>query len=114
MTKQERIIEAMHNSANVDKVNTWNAYMEEIRGEDWIYSMSEFDDVFYNASPLDLVSSLNRSFCACDDWFCETIWGIESADDPEDWMCLEDLANEAVDGNHDFDNSEIREILNER
>ncbi len=111
MTKEERIIEALKNSTSIDQVTTWNEYQDGIRGDAYISRMEEFDELFSHLSPTDLLLNIN-TFDIRDRYFTCTIWGIDSSDDPGDWMDFEELAAEAAERNNDFYDSKIREILN--
>lgn len=103
--------------------NSWDGSLEEYR----IYSMSELDDLLYALTPSEVLNAVDKDFNLNDDYFRETIWGLESlseydvrklilensaeiietvlSDDPiyskVDWLG-DDLAESIANDNFDF------------
>jgi len=65
-------------------VDLWNARCEDLEYvDDIIYSMDEFDELFYGLSPLQLLEEVRgNNFDIRDNWFWISIYGPKSAEYP--------------------------------
>lgn len=48
-----------------NKITVWNILFEDDR----IYSMNDFDAIFYDYTPLDMMDIIQDYFCSSDDYF---------------------------------------------
>ena len=64
----------------VNELDSWNGFADGYR----CYDMSEFNDLFYGTLPLDVIDKVTSEFSTNDNYFVDTIYGIESTDFPED------------------------------
>lgn len=65
----------------VEALDGWNNFADGFR----CYSMYEFNDLFCGVEPLDVIDAVSSSnFSTSDDYFVETMYGIESTDFRED------------------------------
>ena len=60
----------------VNEVNSWNGAFDEARA----YSMDELDEILCGLSPTEVIEALGDDFNINDDFFYDTIWGLESTD----------------------------------
>lgn len=60
----------------VNEVNNWNGAFDEARA----YSMDELDEILYGLSPTEVIEALGDDFNINNDFFYDTIWGLESTD----------------------------------
>lgn len=61
----------------VDELDGWDGYADGFRG----FPMYELNDIFYGCSLTDFLDKLGRHFDHNDNYFIDTIYGIESTDD---------------------------------
>lgn len=65
----------------INELDNWNGFADGYR----CYPMYEFNDLFCGVEPLDVIDKISTSaFSTNDNYFVETIYGIESTDFPED------------------------------
>lgn len=87
MNLRERISEIVQNFTSREIVGQWNIYCEEHNYmDDWIYSMSEFDEIEAGKSPWDIARDCfyGRHFNPSDDYFWFNGYAnLESSDCPE-------------------------------
>lgn len=115
MTKKEKIIEVLENLYTEDAVGIWNNYCDEINNpDDCIFAMEDFDLVFSDSTPTEIVNSIGK-FSMNDDYFTCGIYGVESFYNIDDYDCWDpnDIANYIIRNDEDFGNDDIWEILNE-
>ena len=68
--------ESLHTEVLIT-LDSWYGYLNDDR---W-YSMSEFDDVMYGCSPMEVAEKITSDFNINDEYFRFTIYGLESSDD---------------------------------
>lgn len=61
----------------VDELDSWNGFADGYR----VYNMYELDDLFCDCKVSDFLSKIGSHFDLSDDYFADTIWGLESTDD---------------------------------
>lgn len=79
---REKTIELLNNDDDlfiemVDELDNYNGFADGFRG----YPMYELDDLFCGCSVLDFLGKITDDFCKDDDYFVDTIYGIESTSD---------------------------------
>ena len=79
-----------------------NSYME-----DYIYSMSEFDDLMSSKTPTEILECVKSDFSIYDEYFRDTMYGLESGNFIEDLMQVDfdDLAEYLIE------NGDVNDIL---
>ena len=113
-------IEMLENDGDlfVDMVNELDSYMGYADGFR-CYSMYELDDLFCDCKVSDFLDKLADDFDHTDEYFCDTIWGISSTNDIEDYYRDNTTSEEVFDGvinyyNHIyFNNSDFEELIEE-
>ena len=115
--KQRAIEEILNSLADHEIVDVNNAYQDCVNGDDYIYSMDEFDEFMEGKTPCEIARiAIYGNFNPCDMWFWFNGYGnVVSSDYPDDangWdaSCISEYA---VENDEDFGNSDIREILDE-
>ena len=94
MTRNELIMEALEDMSRSDLVCVWNEYCDaNSYYDDRIEFMDSIDDLLCGLSPSRILELANGDFTVSDDYFRETIWGLESFNHPEDHIDLDDLAD---------------------
>lgn len=63
--------------AMVNELDGWDGYADGFRG----FPMYELNDLFYGISLTDFLDKLGRHFDHTDEYFIDTIYGIESTND---------------------------------
>lgn len=121
-TKQELInqaIEILDNNDDifVDMVNeldSWNGYADGFR----CYAMYELDELFYDCKVSEFLSKIHEGhFDLNDNYFIDTIYGLESADDItevyRDNVYSSDLLDSIIDNESHlyFNDSEFEELI---
>ena len=128
MTKKEYHIESLKASAlemlkndddlfcdMVNEMDSWNGYADGFRG----FPMYELNDLFCDCKVSDFLDKLGRDFNHNDEYFFDTIYGLESGDSLTDvyrdnvWEA--DLLDAIIDNaNHlYFSDSDFENIINE-
>ena len=102
MTRYEAIKNYIDELSDSELVALNNEYCSAINDYDsQIMSMYEFDNMFCNCRPFELVRMLDRDFSANDDYFyIDSYGGICSTDNPADMIDTCDIA-EYIDENDD-------------
>lgn len=113
---EELICKCLDNMSDADKINLYNNYCEENRCfEDKIYSMVELEDYIGDLSQYTLGDLFGRfqkdDFNYDDDFFRDTIYGIESTDYPFYWIDMDELVNYILFHEDCLGNKEIAEAL---
>ena len=99
----------------VDELDSWNGYADGFR----CYEMSELDELFCDVKVSDFLDKLAAGFCHTDDYFYDSIYGIDSTDDKTDlYRCNvseTDLLDEIIDkANHlYFYDSDFEELISD-
>ena len=113
-TRRDAIREYIKNLRDYEQVDLWNEYCgAQNRDDDRIGGMEEFDDLFYDQSPLEIVRSLDSSFNPNHAWFYFDGWGdVCSTDRPENEIIQQDDIAEYIDESGDsLYDSGIAELL---
>lgn len=102
MTRYEAIKNYIDELSDSELVALNNEYCSATNDFDSQFtSMYEFDDIFWNYKPFDLVRMLDRDFSADDDYFYIDSYGeICSTDDPAEMIDTRVIA-EYIDENDD-------------
>lgn len=61
----------------VNELDSWDGYADGFRG----YPMYELNDLFYGVSVGDFLDKLSSGFNHNDEYFVDTIWGLDSCND---------------------------------
>ena len=61
----------------VNELDSWNGFADGFRG----FPMYEIDDLFYGVKIGDFLDKLSPSFHHTDEYFVDTIYGLDSTDD---------------------------------
>ena len=61
----------------VNELDSWNGFADGYR----LYDMCELDDLYHGYEPSEILGLVTSGFNINDDYFCHTIWGLESAND---------------------------------
>ena len=78
-------IESLFNGLNIDdQIAIYNQYVDDMRLDNYIYYMSDIDDLFYDMKISDFLSKLAHDFCPNDDYIVDTIFGLSSTALPYD------------------------------
>ena len=113
-TRRDAIREYIKNLRDYEQVNLWDEYCEAQNcDDDRIRCMEEFDDLFYDLSPLEIVRCLDSSFNPNHAWFYFDGAGyVCSTNYPEDDVIRQDDIAEYIDESGDsLYDSGIAELL---
>ena len=113
-TRRDAIREYIKNLRDYEQVNLWNEYCDaQNYSGNRIGGMDEFDDLFYDRSPLEIVRCLGSSFNPDHAWFYFDRWGdICSTNYPEADVIQQDDIAEYIDESGDsLYDSGIAELL---
>lgn len=97
----------------VEELDSWNGFADGFR----CYCMSEIDDLCSGMKISDFLDSLTSSFCAHDEYFYYSIYGLESTDDKTELyrenVYESDLLEEIIDkySHLYFCNDEFEELI---
>ena len=116
MTKTEMIKDLLENMSESQLYIIANEYFDKTNYyDDRIYDMDEFDEIMSGMSPSDIATKIfYGDFRPNDNYFkFDGYANLESFDYISDEVDLEEIADYIVDNDEDFDDSGIREILDE-
>ena len=116
MTKTEMIKDLLENMSESQLYIICNEYFDKTNYyDDRIYDMDEFDEIMSGMSPSDIATKIfYGDFRPNDNYFrFDGYANLESFDYISDEVDLEKIADYIIDNDEDFDNSDIREILDE-
>lgn len=102
------IASILENISDSDLITLNNDYCDNHSNmEDYIYPMSEFDDLMYHKTPTSILVSLASDFSIYDDYFRDSIYGLVSGNSIEDLMQVnfDDLAEYLIE------NGDVNDIL---
>lgn len=114
---EEKIREYIESLTNEEKRSLWNEYCNaDNRTDDWIYNMSEFDDINEGRMPSDIALSIcYGDFRAIDDYFWFNGYAnFESSnwiDDDSSPFYINELISYIIENDNDLYDDNIREIL---
>ena len=114
MTKTEMIKDLLENMSESQLYIISNEYFDKTNYyDDRIYDMDEFDEIMSGMSPSDIATKIfYGDFRPNDNYFkFDGYANLESFDYISDKVDLEEIADYIIDNDQDFDNSDIREIL---
>lgn len=103
-TRYDEILRVLEEDlADWELVSVYNEYCEAKNcNEERIYSMDEFDVLLCGLKPSEVLNSVTEDFNLNDKYFKDSLYGLESSDNPEaDWIDKEEIA-EYVDDNDDY------------
>ena len=113
-TRRDAIREYIKNLRDYEQVNLWNEYCEAQNcDDDRIRYMDDFDDLFCDLSPLEIIRCLDGTFNPNHAWFYFDGWGdVCSTNFPEDDVIQQDDIAEYIDESGDsLYDSGIAELL---
>ena len=116
MIKTEMIKDLLENMSESQLYIIVNEYFDKTNYyDDRIYDMDEFDEIMSGMSPSDIATKIfYGDFRPNDNYFrFDGYANLESFDYISDEVDLEEVADYIVDNDEDFDNGDIREILDE-
>jgi len=103
--------------ADHEVVDINNRYQDEVNGDTYIYSMDDFDELMNGKTPSEIANMATYGdYNPFRMWFWFNGYGnIVTSDYPEDCngYDIDAIAEYAIDNDEDFDNDEIREILDD-
>lgn len=114
--KKRAIITIIEDADVEEAVCIWNEYKEAVNDPDnLIYSVNEIDDILCDMKPWEILRmGFYGDYRPCDKWFKFDGYGnLKSFDYPYDKIYSDEVAEYCIDNDQDFDNEEIREILDE-
>ena len=116
MTKTGMIKDLLENMSESKLFTIYNEYLDKTEYyDDRIYDMEEFDEIMSGMSPSDIALKIfYGDFRPNDHYFkFDGCANFQSFDYISDEVDLEEIADYIVDNDEDFNNSDIREILDE-
>ena len=116
MATTEMIKDLLENMSESQLYTIANEYFDKTGYyDDRIYDMDEFDEIMSGMSPSDIATKIfYGDFRPNDNYFKYNVdANLESCDYISYEVDLEEIADYIVDNDEDFDNSDIREILDE-
>lgn len=97
-----------------DLVYIWNEYCDKNKYyDDRIFQMGELDDYVGEGYATEILDRFRDGFSIDDDYFVETIYGIESFNIVDEYIYFDDLVEYMVRNEEDFGMDRIREIFEE-
>lgn len=99
----------------VNELDSWDGFADGWR----CYPMYELDDLFCDCKVSEFLDKLADDFCHTDEYFCDTIYGISSTDDIEEYYrdntTSEELFDNIIDNyNHlYFNDRDFEELIEE-
>ena len=116
MAKTEIIKDLLENMSESQLYIIVNEYFDKANYyDDRIYDMDEFNEIMSGMSPSDIATKIfYGDFRPNDNYFrFDGYANLQSFDYISDEVDLEEIADYIIDNDEDFDNSDIREILDE-
>lgn len=113
---REEIREIIDNMNADEQVAIHNRYCDEVGySDDEIFSMDEINEWLAGKDPDEILRmAFYGDFRPCDEYFCFNGYAnLESTDYPDEWIDIDDIVDYIIDNDEDFDNDEIRDILDE-
>ena len=115
--KIEAIENILNNLSDNEIVDVNNRYQDEVNGDNYIYSMDDFDELMGGKTPSDIANMVSYGdYNPFHMWFYFNGYGnIKSTDFPDTadgWYAC-DIATYMVENDEDFDIDEVRAILEE-
>lgn len=112
MNKQEQIKEYLESLSDGELLSIYNEYADADYSER-IYLMDEFDEICDSMTASDIARRcFYGKFNPNDEYFIFNGYAnLESSDYLEDFIDFDDLADYCIRNDEDFDNQDIRDIL---
>ena len=113
---REEIREIINNMGADEQVALHNRYCDEVGySDDEIFSMDEINEWLAGKDPDEILRmAFYGDFRPCDEYFRFNGYAnLESTDYPDEWIDIDDIVDYIIDNDEDFDNDEIRDILDE-
>lgn len=111
MTRED-FIENLKTLSSYDKVYINNEYASWEDYDSYIECMEDLDSYCYRMSPTEIINNFGDIDTNCNFW--KNGWcGIDSFDDPDDYINWDCVVDWIIEQDNDFDNEDIREWLNE-
>lgn len=109
---KNKIIEILEDMSDDDLFSIWNEYANE-NGYNNIYNMEEFDEICDSMTASDIARRcFYGKFNPNDNYFIFNGYAnFESSDYLEDFIDFDDLADYCIRNDEDFNDQEIRDIL---
>lgn len=114
--KKQVIIDIINNMSDDEVVRIWNDYRNAADySDDYIYSIDEIDEILSDAKPWEILRmGFYGDFRPCDNFFMfDGYSNLKSFNCPSDEIYPDEIAEYCIDNDQDFDNDEIREILDD-
>lgn len=120
MTQEEKvnaIEDIINNLSDNEMVDVNNTYQDCVKGDCYIYSMDDFDEIMDGNTPIKIANRVAYGdYNPFHMWFWFNGYGnVITGDDPEysDGWNVTAIAEYCVDNDEDFDVNDIREILDD-
>lgn len=120
MTRYEKIKSVLENMDTAEIIAIHNEYCDTTNNMDeYIYEMSEFDEIMCNMSPWEIARACfyGHEFCPAHDYFrfngYANLESFDFAPDGNSGIYISDIARYIDLENDALDNDEIQEILDE-
>ena len=119
MTREEKIskavYEALENMEDDNILWIWNDYCDDNGYSEYrLYPMFELDDLFCDCKVSDFLNAIDTDgFSLNDDYFHDSIYGLQSTSDIYSIVDIDDLAQYITDTENTFDQYELEEIFEE-
>ena len=106
------IANVLDNLENWQIVDVHNSFAD---GDNWIYSMNDFNDIMDGLAPIDIANRVfYGEFNPNHDYFVFNGYAnLESSDYPEDFVDIDVIINYAIDNDYDYNIDEIRDLLDD-
>lgn len=114
--KKQAIINIINDMSDDEMVCIWNDYRNAANySDDYIYSVDEIDEILSDKSPWEILRmGFYGDYRPCDKfWKFDGYGNLKSFDYPADEIYPDEIAEYCLDNDQDFDNDEIREILDD-
>ena len=99
----------------VNELDSWNGYADGFR----CYPMDELDELFYDCKVSEFLEKLTGSFNLHDEYMVDTIYGLDSTDDPasvyRNNISEESLLDDIIDNRNNiyFYNTDFEDLIDE-
>lgn len=109
---KEQFIENLKSLPAYDKVYINNEYSSWEDYDAYIEYVENLDDHCYGMSAIEIIDRFSDIDTSRTFWK-DGCYGIDSFDDPDDYIDWDCVADWIIENNNDFDNEDIREWLDE-
>ena len=114
-TLEAKILEVLESMDDGELIYINNEYEGSVNGENYIYSMDEFDEMHCGMTPWEIARAVTYGdFCAAHDYFRYNGYGnLESTNYISDWIDLEEIAAYCADHEESLYCDEIQDAIDE-